>query len=201
MELRVTFSAINDDEVLSPEDLAEIELLVPESRPTTEPGEVGVGAAGFGIVVVLQVAEHIVNDLGSWVGLGLALRELIKWRVTKTKRSVTVTDEKTLGAIAASALPSAWLEDLSVTDYQGSQPLFGRAPPGPNWIGTDERDMWVATFKRPGDAIFIYLSPTGTVLAYVRVPSQTFYNGVDWVSRTQDEVAELFRRWNTDHDS
>jgi hypothetical protein len=196
VKLRVTFAATDEDEVLSPDDLAEIEHIVAGGRASTEPGEVGVGGAGPGITVVLEIAERAVNDFGSWVGLGLALRELIRWRKNKSHRNATITDENAFKAVAACALPAAWRDELSPTDYSGCKPLLGRAPLGSKWVGTDERDMWVATFKRPGDAIFVYLAPTGVVLGYVRVPLQTYFDGTEWVSRNDKDLDAQFKQWN-----
>jgi hypothetical protein len=60
--------------------------------------------------------------------------------------------------------------------------------------------MWCATFKRPGDAAFVYFSTTGAVLGRVRVPMQTFHDGSEWIFRTPEEAAMLFRDWNLLHD-
>lgn len=194
VEVRVTVG-VTEHEQLAADELREIESLVPGSRATTEPGEVGVGAAGYGITVVLEIAERIMNDFGSLVGLGLALREWIKHRADKNDRTATISDSNTFAAIAASALPESWRDSLTVADYRGCQPLFGKNPP-PHWTGTDSRDMWVASFSQDGTATHVFLSPSGMVLGYVRVPFEIFFNGAEWVQRTSDDVNSLFEQWN-----
>lgn len=59
--------------------------------------------------------------------------------------------------------------------------------------GTDARDIWVTHFVEPsGDVVGVYLSPTGLVLAVVRVPSEVaFMTGSDGspvVWRTEADI-------------
>jgi len=57
-------------------DLAEIPL-TPSTRARVASGGIGKGASGTGVGVVLEIAEHTVNDLASLIGIGYALRALI----------------------------------------------------------------------------------------------------------------------------
>lgn len=195
MEVRVTFGS-GQDEALGPTELEEIQRLVPATSVRTEPGGLGVGAAATGITVVLELAERAMNDFGSFVGLGTALAALIKWRRSKSKQNIMIADEVALGSLGAASVPTSWRPELDGAEFRGCRPLLGRAPLGPNWVGTDSRDIWEAIFERPGELTCLYLSPTGMILGCARVPFETYFDGRSWITRSQAELDDLFYRWN-----
>jgi len=58
---------------LREQDLPEVQKLLPGTQLSTEPGEVGRGAAGPGATLVIEVMERVVNDGGSLLAWGTAL--------------------------------------------------------------------------------------------------------------------------------
>lgn len=144
----------------------------------------GKGASGSGVALVLEVAEHVVNDTASLLAVGEVLRRIIKRTSERRGRTPSILDPVALGAVVTTyvadhvdAVGQPWVAPLNVD-------------PG---IGTDARDVWAASFDDPGAGLLhvVYLSPSGLGLGYVRVPVEAYFDGDEYRYRRPDEIA----RW------
>lgn len=156
---------------------------------STEPGEVGRGAAGPGATLVIEVIERVVNDGGSLLAWGTDfLLPVIGWLRRRHGRTVNLDDPGTVAAVAAAQVPT--LHDrLAGSRFISSTRLGG----GDLGAGTDVRDVWVSTFATDdGWWLMLFSSPTGLVLGDVAVPGE--WTGQD--VRTPEQVRELFNQAN-----
>jgi hypothetical protein len=137
-----------------------------------EPGSVGKGAAGYGISLVVQVAEHVLTDMAALLALGAALRNVIR-RVSATRdRAPAVLDEIALAAVAADEIA----DRLAEARWVGTVPITAR--PG---VGTDDRDVWAVCFSdASGLAIVVFVSPSGAVLSVQDVRPLMWWDGTQW---------------------
>jgi hypothetical protein len=128
----------------------------------------GKGASGNGVALVLEIAEHTINDLASLIALGVALKSVVR-RITSARRREPVdADAGALSAIAAAhsdrlrADPSRWGHARTV-------PLTTDGS-----VGTDMRDVWAATFVdfQIGLTEVVFLSSTTRYLGTATVASE-----------------------------
>jgi hypothetical protein len=167
-----------------PTDIEALRGQLAEGRLTVEPGGVGKGASGPGVALVLEVAEHVVNDVAGLIGVGLALRQAIRRISERRGRSPAIANEQALGALAAAEAAN----QLTGARYVHTVPL--NVDPG---VGTDERDVWAACFDRwdVGLVHVIFMSPSGLVLGQVRVPAEAFMDGAEYRMRSPQDI----ERW------
>jgi len=173
---------------LRKQDLPEVQELLPGTVLSTEPGEVGRGAAGPGATLVIEVIERTVNDTASLLAWGTALLAVIRRLRRRHARTVNLDDPGTVAAVAAAQVPT--LHDrLRGSRFVSSTCLGGGDPR----TGTDSRDVWVSTFAT-GDGwwLMLFSSPTGLVLGEVAVPAEWSGHHV----RTPEQVRELFDQAN-----
>jgi hypothetical protein len=116
------------------EDLAEMNVL-PDVAVSVGDGSIGKGAAGTGVALILEVAEHVVADVASLIGIGYALRDLIRRVSGRRGREPAGASALSLAALAAAetpaiaADPDAWYHSRTVPiTTDGS-------------VGTDMRDV------------------------------------------------------------
>lgn len=169
---------------LQAEDLQALPQVSCVRRAAVRDGAVGKGASGPGVVLVLEVVERVVQDLSGLVGLGLALREIIRLVSHRRGNPPALLNEAALAALAAASAA----EELDGTYYLRTIPLSvdGTA-------GTDERDVWASCFEAPeeGAVHVVFLSPTGLVLGHVRVPVELYFDQSAVRRRTARDIA----RW------
>lgn len=143
----------------------------------------GKGASGPAAAVVV-VVEHVLGDTASLIGIGVALRSLIRKIRNRFGHDPVMEDRDTLGAIA-SAEPG-----LSLTGYRYARTAIVTGAEG---MGTDRRDIYASVFAgddQQGAAIVVFMSPTGLCLGSVRVPAQCFLEQDRWRDRTSEEIAQ-----------
>jgi hypothetical protein len=174
-------------EGLQPADLEQLQATTDLGSFSVRDGSVGKGAAGPGVAVVFEIAEHVVNDVASLIALGAALRAAIKWVSERRKKPPAIISPEALAALAADHAHG----DLAGTYYIKTVPL--NVSEG---VGTDERDVWAACFDQPeaGVVHVIFISPSGRVLGHVRVPAEIYIEGASVRRRSEAEL----REWWTD---
>jgi hypothetical protein len=173
---------------LREQDLPEVQKLLPGTQLSTEPGEVGRGAAGPGATLVIEVIERVVNDGGSLLAWGTAFLPVIRRLRGQHGRTVDLDDPGTVAAVTAAQVPT--LHDRLAGSRFISSTRLGGGDPG---AGTDVRDVWVSTFATDdGWWLMLFSSPTGLVLGDVAVPGEWSGHGV----RTPEQVRELFNQAN-----
>jgi hypothetical protein len=151
----------------------------------------GKGAAGTGVALILEVAEHAVNDVASLIGIGYALRALITTVSKRRERPPVGASAETLAAIAAAkasdvvASPGDWY-------HARTTPLTTDGS-----AGTDIRDVWVSAFanEAQGRVYAVFSSSTTRYLGSAVVPTEWWFDGADGVVRTDDQLADAFRAW------
>jgi hypothetical protein len=149
----------------------------------------GKGAAGTGVALILEVAEHAVNDVGSLVGIGIALRSLLRHIAQRRARPPAAANAASLASLAAARTtqihdaPDRWYHSRTV-------PLTTDGS-----VGTDMRDVWASTFvnETTGTSIVVFSSSTTRHLGSVTVPIEWWFNGIEGRVRTDDELRAAFR--------
>lgn len=198
-ELVVTFSVnwnggeMDEDSVqldrvpgLQPRDLREVERDL-DANVRVGPGSVGVGAAGPGIELIIAYLS-IPADVLALTQIGRGLLEVIRRVRARRERRVVVSHGPTLAALATAQLPPQAATAMAGMRYASCRNLSGLEPP--NWVGTDDRHVWMVTFEHPTDGTMgvVFMSPSATVLGWNVIPVAIYYNGDDWVSRSPDDV-------------
>ncbi len=189
MDLRITFAVHRDEQTsgianhaavegLRPEDLAGLDDVLAATGLVgslrVEDGEVGKGASGPGIELVVSLVERGLTDTASVLGVGTALWALIAKVQSRRKRRVEVQQPEAIGALAVAAaispaggLTGSWIgQSVCLTgDGLGS--------------GTDSRDVWATPVSlSSGDVRVIFSAPSGLVLGDVVVaPAWTAERG------------------------
>ena len=174
---------------LSGRDLDELRNeLATGQQLRVESGSVGKGASGPGVAVILDVAEHVINDAAGLLAIGEALRRIIRRTSERRGRSPSILDADALGAVATTYVTDH-LDDVG-------QPWVVPLNVSPG-VGTDERDVWAAAFDdlSGGQLHVVFLSPSGLGLGYVRVPIEAFIDDSGtYRFRTAEDVAHWWRR-------
>jgi hypothetical protein len=165
----------------------------PDMAVRAQYGGTGKGASGPGVALVLEIAEHVVNDVGSLIGIGYALRTLISWVSQRRGAEPACASAEALAALAAASSPilsenpEAWYHTRTV-------PLTTDGG-----IGTDMRDVWVSAFvnEQAGVVQLVFSSSTTRYLGHAAVATEWYYgDGVGRV-RSDDELADQLRAWFT----
>jgi hypothetical protein len=170
---------VDDVEALSAEAPAEATL-------TTSRGGLGKGASGTGVSLVLEIAEHAVNDVASLIGIGYALRALISKISDRRDRHPGGANDATLTALAAAE--TAAIADAADDWYHTrTVPLTTSGE-----SGTDLRDVWASTFLSESRGVIeiVFLSPTTRHLGTATVAAEWFSHGDGGHLRTDAELAE-----------
>lgn len=156
-------------------------------------GNVGVGASGPGFELIIELARTAVDDTGRLAALGGWVMWLIERAQARKRRVVTISDEATLGAVAAAVASKSC--DLASLRFLSCRPLTGW-PATPD--ETDERFIWTAVFANDAEheVLVVFMSPAGVVLGQVVVPEHAYESEAGWMERSQDDLAERFRRRN-----
>lgn len=161
-----------------------------ESARSAFPGEAtigaevssqGKGASGPAIAVVVEL-ERVLTDAGSLIATGTALFALIHRVRRRFNRDPVVEDSNTIGALAAASSHA----DLTGYRFVDTVPITAR--PG---VGTDARDIWATCFAgsdKVGDAVVVFMSPTGTCLGEVRVPAEMYFADDGWRRRGPEDI-------------
>jgi hypothetical protein len=175
---------------LRPEDLPELEELWPAAKLSTRVGEVGKGASGPGVTLVIEMVERVINDGGSFISWGTLLWHTIRYlKRRRPDRSINLDDPRTIAAVGA-ARALGLQARIAKAYFKDCLPLTGGGPQ----VGTDLRDVWQAVFVTDdGWVLAIFMSPSGLVLGQVTVPSE--FNGK--ILRSPEEIRDLFARENT----
>lgn len=139
-----------------------------------EDGEVGKGASGPGIELVVSLVERGLTDTASMLGVGTALWALIAKVQSRRKRRVEVQQPEAIGALAVAAAISP-AGGLTGSWIGQSVCLTGDGPGS----GTDSRDVWATPVSlSSGDVRVIFSAPSGLVLGDVVVaPAWTAERG------------------------
>ena len=152
----------------------------------------GKGASGPAFAIVVEI-ERWATDAASVLALGTGLVQLIRALAKNGRHQAVIEDPNTLGAIAlAETQVSGPMADTELEELNFVSTVPITAFPG---IGTNGSDIWAACFKaRSGDAVVVFLSPTGTWLGKVRVPAEYYFDG----SRTacQRTAREIQQWWS-----
>lgn len=178
------------------EEIAALEADLDVERVDVQESDAGVGFSvdAFELVVLIEAARQVLDDLDRLVTWGERLRGLIERVRRRSGSGTTVSDSTTLGALAASHVaPST---DLVGRRLLGSQRLNG-AGTAPD--ETDERHVWASIFESEdgSDLLVVFLSSDGTVFGQVLVPVRLRFGGRDGYELLSGEKARrLFREWN-----
>jgi hypothetical protein len=129
---------------------------------------IGKGASGPGVALVLEIAEHALNDVASLIGLGIALRAAVRRISGRREGQPAGADAVALAAIAAAeserlfAHPESWWHVRTV-------PLTTDGS-----LGTDMRDVWASTFINDSVGVVevVFTSSTTRYLGSVSVASE-----------------------------
>lgn len=151
----------------------------------------GKGASATGVALILEVAEHAVNDLASLIGIGYALRALIKKVSDRRERPPVGASAEALTALAATAgadivaSPDDWYHGRTI-------PLTTDGS-----AGTDIRDVWASTFvnEARGLVYVVFSSSTTRYLGSALVPTEWWFDGAEGVLRTDDQLANTLKAW------
>jgi hypothetical protein len=177
---------------LGPADVQEMESLVPQAQLSVGSGVVGKGAAGPGVALYLQVAEHLLQDTAALIALAAGVRSVIA-RVSARRGDLpTIGDPSGLAVAAVASVTDQFRERLLETRYVGTFPITASAA-----VGTDRRDIWAVCFSagEEGYGLVIFVSPAGTCLGAVSVPAETYFDGREWRDRSTDD---LIAWWETE---
>lgn len=171
---------------LSDQDLPELQRLLPGTRLSTRPGEIGKGASGPGITLVVEALERITNDGASLLAWGALLLQCIRRLRRDKPRTLNLDDPRTIAAVTAAQIPL--LHDrLAGSLFIGSNCLTG----GGAGLGSDLRDVWASSFMtNDGWVLMLFSSPSGLVLGHAAIPSE--WSGED--VRSPEQVRELFEQ-------
>jgi hypothetical protein len=171
---------------LSSAELAEIRtLLPPGTTVSTEPSSVGKGASGPGTALI--IATTVANDGASLLAWGSAIWAVIRHlRTKRVGRRISLDDPRTMAAAAIAQVP-ALQNRFPGTTWRGTFCLTG-ATPG---MGTDERDVWVASFSSAnGWVLALFVSPNGMLLGQSIVPAA--WDPSTNNRRDQNDITRLF---------
>jgi len=171
-------------------DLAEIPL-PPNTSARAASGGIGKGASGTGVGVVVEIAEHTVNDLASLIGIGYALRALVS-RISQHRESAPASaSASSLGVLAAAETP-ALAEDADAWYYARTVPLTTDGS-----VGTNMRDVWAAAFvnERRGLVRLAFYSSTTRYLGSAMVGTEWVFDGSDGHTRSDAQLAESLNSW------
>jgi hypothetical protein len=159
----------------------------PDDRFTVEQGSIGKGSAGTGVGLVLEVAEHVINDAASLAALGALLRAAIKRVSAQRQREPAVANPDALAALAADHVR----ESLPSEARYVKTVLLNGDP----HTGTDQRDVWAVCFAEDFQlAHVICMSPTGLALGYVRVPTEWYFEDGDLKTRDEADITAWWDR-------
>jgi hypothetical protein len=168
---------------LTAEDLEALK----DERFTAEAASIGKGAAGTGVGLVLEMAEHVINDAASLAALGALLRAAIKRVSARRKRGPAVVSPDALSALAADHAG-----DSLPTEARYVKTVLLNGDEG---MGTDERDVWAVCFAEDFQLTHvIFMSPTGLALGYVRVPTEWYVEGDELGTRSEEDIAAWWER-------
>ncbi len=186
--MRITFAVHRDEQTggvanhaaegLRPEDLAGLNEVLAATGLVgslrVEDGEVGKGASGPGIELVVSLVERGLTDTASILGVGTVLWALIVKVQSRRERRVEVQQPEAIGALAVAAAISP-AGGLTGSRVGQSVCLTGGGPGG----GTDSRDVWATPVSlSSGDVRIIFSAPSGLVLGDVVVaPAWTAERG------------------------
>src|SRR6201999_259869 len=114
-------------------DLVDLQRDAPRSRVSVPTGSIGKGAAGSGVALVLEIAEHVLTDAASAIAVGEVLRRVVKRVSARRNSGPSVVSPDGLAALAAdharNSLP---------TDARYVKTVLLNGDVG---MGTDERDV------------------------------------------------------------
>ena len=180
VDMRITFAVHCDEQTggvanqatvegLRPEDLAGLNEVLTATGLVgslrVQGGEVGKGASGPGIELVVSLVERGLTDTASMLGVGTVLWALIAKVQARRERRVEVQQPEAIGALAVAAAISP-AGGLTGSRVGQSVCLTGGGPGS----GTDSRDVWATpVLLSSGDVRVIFSAPSGLVLGDVVV--------------------------------
>jgi hypothetical protein len=168
------------------DDLTELRAQLPaDATLVVRPGSMGVGASGPALAIVIEV-ERFAGDTASLIAIGGLLWGLIKKLKAKRRYEPLTEDPTTMAALGAEPLSKR----LRGARYLYTVPV--KASPG---VGTDRRDVWAAVFidgkEHDGNVLLLLLSPSGRCLGLLNVETEFFFDGTQWVERTDPTTTLL----------
>lgn len=171
------------DELSPASGLADVDVSV-------APGSFGKGAAGLGVALVFDVAEHLVNDTASLIALGYALRSCIAKISRRREQKPAGASAESLAALSASEAPSI-VDDPDSWRYLRTVPLTTDGS-----IGTDMRDVWASTFlNEPQGLLQVVFSSATTRQLGTAIVATEWCAGPGGHIRTDAELAQNLRAW------
>lgn len=199
MELRVTWApsaAETDGDTVFVERIIGFDALgdldLPRGlRANLGVGGYGKGASGLGAALVLDVAEHVVNDTAGLIGIGYALKALVD-RISGRRGSPPQgADAECLAALASvraeavTKRPEDWFHTRTV-------PLTTDG-----LSGTDVRDVWASCFLNEtiGFVQVVFMSSTTTYLGTAAVATEWWFDGSQGAIRNDEDLAKRVSSW------
>jgi hypothetical protein len=177
---------------LAAQDLSNADV-PPGITVRSAPGSVGKGASGPGIALVLEVAEHVINDVGGLIGIGVALRGLIS-KISKRRGAKPAgASALSLAALAAAATPA--ISDAPESWYHTrTVPLTTDGT-----VGTDMRDVWASAFLQESRGVvqLVFSSSTTRYLASATIATEWYFDGATGRVRSDEELAAQLSAWFT----
>ena len=150
----------------------------------------GKGASGPAFAIIVEI-ERWATDAATLLALGTALVHMIKRLRTRGRENAVVEDLNALGAIALAENQSqAPLDEQEMKElrYMSTVPITATLG-----MGTNGSDIWAVCFKAKSyDAVVVFISPMGTWLGRVRVPSEYHWDA-EHVARQRSP--EEIRGW------
>lgn len=170
----------------APEDLEDI-TAPPGVGISVEEASVGKGASGTGIGLVLEIAEHVINDAASLIALGYFARSLISKIANRRGNQPANASPTALAALAAAETsslvdaPHGWYHARTVPlTTDGSS-------------GTDMRDVWASAFVDDSRGVIhvVFSSSTTRQLGVAVVGREWFFDGAAGHIRSDAELAAI----------
>ncbi len=150
---------------------------------------VGKGASGTGVGLVLEIAEHVLNDVAGLIGIGLFLREIISKVNARRESEPANATPLALAALGAAETP-AIRDAPACWQYARTVPLTTDGS-----VGTDMRDVWASSFvdESTGVVQLVFSSSTTRHLGVALVPQEWWFDGANGRIRSDAELAEVLR--------
>jgi hypothetical protein len=170
----------------SPEDLEDV-TVPPGIGIRIEEASVGKGASGTGVGLILEIAEHIINDAAGLIALGYFARSMIDKVSNRRGRQPADASPTALAALAAAETPSL-VEAPEGWYHARTVPLTTDGS-----CGTDMRDVWASAFvdESRGVVHVVFSSSTTRQLGVAVVGQEWFFDGSAGRIRSDAELAAV----------
>jgi hypothetical protein len=181
-ELVIAVVQFEGDQPLSEAEVGTLRGMASNMPVSLSPGSVGKGWEASVTFVAFELAERVINDFGSLLGVGAAVAEVVRWLKSRG-RSVLIDDENTIAVLAAAQNPSLHDELLGAVMLRSVCLTSGGGA-----MGSDENEVWSTSFQTPsGWLLLLFTSSSGVVLGHARVPLEWH----DGRQRSAEDLLEL----------